>query len=140
MINRVILSGYLTGAIVQRKRPRLEYWFRLYMRSKAEDTPTNTCYLANICVSNPKALKYFPGSLERGDFVVVEGEAMSRRVDGASNWHTYINAFCVFNMAAYLESSIGDARIRRQEQLAELYNSILCSQSEEEGENGLDVF
>lgn len=138
MINRVFVSGYIASAIVERKRSRREYDFRLYIRGKTENMPAGICYLANVCVSNPQAMKYFPGSLQRGDFVVVEGELLSKREEDKV-WHTVVNAYCVYNLAAFLEGNIGDARVRRQEQLAELYQELLMEENAN-GPDGLDIF
>lgn len=70
--------------------------------------------------------------------MLLEGELMSVRGAGG-NWVTVVNAYCVYNLAAFLESNIGDARIRRQEQLAELYQALL-EEENKRGPDGLDIF
>ncbi len=138
MINRVFVSGYIASSIMLHRHPRKEYRFRLYIRGKKDSMGDDSCYLANICVLNSQAMRYFPGNLERGDFVVIEGELLSIR-GSDRNWQTVVSAYCVYNLAVFLESNIGDARVRRQEQLAELYQSLL-SEENKRGPDGLDIF
>jgi hypothetical protein len=144
MINRVFLGGYLASSIVAVKQPHMCYLFRLYMRGKKEHMGTGECYLANVCVTSPAAMKYLPGEYQRGDYILVEGEIISRRGhgrgnDGDNHWHTFVNAYCLYNLAAFLERDIGDARVRRMEQLAELYGSLLAEEAAA-GDGGLDIF
>lgn len=139
MINRVFVAGFISSAIVQTRAAHKEYRFRVYIRGKPENGPADTCYIADVLVCNPRALQFFPGTLQRGDFVILEGELLSRFNKITRNWETLLNAYCVYNLAEFLEANIGDARIRRQDQLSEVYTELLAEQGELENQ-GLEVF
>lgn len=125
MINRTILTGYVGTAIEFRhnRDGKREAYFMLHHRNRRPTDTTGNEYVLQAFAVRPQVVTILSSDVKRGDFILVEGQLVGRRV-GCASCGTDYRAYCcqvdmVYNLTRTMEGRMGEKREERIARMAE---------------------